>query len=312
MTQHDSAAWAHAIDTLLPSIHEVDRNATRIWFRFYPPALTDAFAHTDDPAKLAQTLRLDGNHRLSEQCDTSHWFFYGHRFWPPVKAAVIARADSPSPASTPGLAAAIREVAKDAAVAARTEESLVIGIAAAGLMTLQQIGLPAFRATPGTVASPTGRAKRSPDRILAARKKDDSQGLMGVFRGIKSQYTATFDERRNDGHFTVINQTQLTNGSARDTREYTSGPRRCHEGPIPIECRTASCGTCWVGVLAGAEKLSDVEDQEAKLMNDCGYLISTEAKPLIRLACKAVASGNVTMVIPTWNGFLVKGGLRGL
>jgi len=47
-------------------------------------------------------------------------------------------------------------------------------------------------------------------------------------------------------------------------------------------------------VLAGAEKLSDVEEQEAKLLKDCGYFTKNETKPVIRLACKAVAAGNVS------------------
>jgi ferredoxin len=212
-----------------------------------------------------------------------------------------------------GLSAGILSVAKDAAAAARADASLVIGIAAAGIMTLEQVGLGAFGRTSGTVELPSGLARKSPDQILAARRKDDRQGLMGLIRGASNaQYSATFDERRAGARFTVIRQTPLTNGSARDTRPYPSGPRRCHEGPIPVECRTASCGTCWIGVLAGAEKLSDVEEQEAKLLKDCGYLTKIEAKPVIRLACKALPSGNVTIVIPTWNGFLQKGGLQGL
>lgn len=313
MTQHDSATWARVLDTLLPTIHEVDRNATRIWFRFYPIALADAFAHTDSPEKLKQTLRLDGHYRLSDQIDTSHWFFYGHRFWPQVKAAIVARGDSSQTRAHVDLAADIRDTAKDVAAATNTEASLVIGIAAVGLMTLQQVGLAAFRSNPNMFDAPSGFARKSPAQILAARKKDDGQGLAGLLRGPeKAQYTVTFDERRSHAGFTVIKQTPMTNGSARDTREYSTGPRRCHEGPIPVECRTASCGTCWVGVLAGAEKLSDVEEQEAKLLKDCGYLTTVEAKPVIRLACKALASGNVTIVIPTWNGFLVKGGLHGL
>jgi ferredoxin len=313
MTQHDSATWARVLDTLLPTIHEVDRTATRIWFRFDPIALADAFAHTDNPEKLKQTLRLDGNYRLSDQIDTSHWFFYGHRFWPQVKAAIIARGESSQTRANGDLAAVIRDIAKDVAADANTEASLVIGIAAVGLMTLQQVGLAAFRSIPNTVDAPSGLGRKSPAQILVARKKDDGQGLAGLLRGPeKAQYTVTFDERRSDGGFTVIKQTPMTNGSARDTREYSTGPRRCHEGPIPVECRTASCGTCWVGVLAGAEKLSDVEQQEAKLLQDCGYLTTVEAKPVIRLACKALASGNVTIVIPTWNGFLAKGGLHGL
>jgi ferredoxin len=316
MTSHDSAAWSQAIDVLIPKIHEVDRNATRIWFRFYPLALADVFARTDNPEKLAHSLRLDGQYRLADQCDTSHWFFYGHRFWPHVKAAVAKRAQSynrPDHPSELDLTAAILAVAKDAAAAARTDESLVIGIAAAGMMTLQQIGLAAFAQTPGTAEAPSGLARKTPDQILAARRKDERQGLMGLIRGAdNAQYHVRFDERRADARFTVIKHTPLTNGAARDTRAYPSTPRRCHEGPIPVECRTASCGTCWIGVLAGAEKLADVEEQEAKLLKDCGYFAKTEAKPVIRLACKARASGNVTIVIPTWNGFLAKGGLPGL
>jgi ferredoxin len=310
---HDSADWARAIATLLPAIHEVDRNATRIWFRFHPMALADAFGQTDDPQKLKQTLRLDGDYLLGDQIDTSHWFLYGHRFWPHLKAAVVKRAESSRGVANSDLATIIRDIAKDVAAAVRAEDSLVIGIAAIGLMTLEQVGLTTFRQTPGAVNAPSGLASRSPARILDARRKDEAQGLAGVFRGReKAHYAATFDERRADGRFTVIRQTPITNGAARDTRDYSSGPRRCHEGPVPVECRTASCGTCWVGVLAGAEKLSDVEEQEAKLLKDCGYLTTVDTKPSIRLACKALVSGNVTIVIPTWNGFLVKGGLRGL
>jgi ferredoxin len=313
MTSHDSAAWTQALDTVIPKIHEVDRNATRIWFRFHPLALADAFARTDNPEKLAHSLRLDGHYRLADQCDTSHWFFYGHRYWAHVKGAVINRAQSrgaSGEAAETDLPAAILAVAKDAAAAARTEESLVIGIAAAGVMTLQQIGLAAFAATPGTAHVPSGLAGKSPDRILAARRKDDRQGLMGLIRGAtNAQYRVRFDERRADAQFTVISHTPLTNGAARDTRPYPSTPRRCHEGPIPVECRSASCGTCWIGVLAGADKLSEVEEQERKLLRECGYFSEIEARPVIRLACKAQASGNVTIVIPEWNGFLTKGGL---
>ena len=156
---------------------------------------------------------------------------------------------------------------------------------------------------------PRSFAKKSPARILAARKKDDSQGVMGIFRGLKARYTVTFDERREAGRFPLIFQQHLTTASANDTRDYESGPRRCHEGPIPVQCRTASCGTCWVGVLGGAEKLSDVDEMEARRMKEFGYINTAEAKPVIRLACMALGSGNVSIVIPTWNGFVGKAGL---
>ena len=44
LNQHDEEAWAAILTTLLRSIHEVDRNATQIWFSFYPLSLFDALA----------------------------------------------------------------------------------------------------------------------------------------------------------------------------------------------------------------------------------------------------------------------------
>jgi ferredoxin len=147
---------------------------------------------------------------------------------------------------------------------------------------------------------------KSPDQIIAARKKNDSQGLVGIFRGIRAQYTVTFDERRRDARFKIINQQQLTTASANDTRDYSKELRGTVEGPIPAQCRTASCGTCWVGILGGNDHLSPVDAHEKKRMKEFGYINTADPKPLIRLACQAIASGNVTVVIPPWNGFIGK------
>ena len=149
-------------------------------------------------------------------------------------------------------------------------------------------------------------SRKTPAQILAERGRNDGQGIAGLWRGIKARYTVTYDERRDDARFTVINQQHLTTASANDTRERPAGPRTCLEGPIPVECRTASCGTCWIGVLGGAARLSDVDSHEARRMREFGYIKTAEPKPLIRLACAAIASGNVTVVIPPWNGFLGK------
>ena len=309
LKQHDSGAWAAARASLLPAIHDVDRQATLIWFHFFPLALAEAFARSDNPALLAQELRLEGNWRLAEQHDSSHWFLYGHRYWPRVKAAIIGRAESDAPASSLDLVSLTREVTKKAAADAGADESLVLGITAIGLMTLQQIGLAAFRQTAAAEEVPPAFARKSPAQLLAGRRKNDSQGLMGVFRGLKARYTVTFDERRKAGTFPLIFQQHLTTASANDKREYASSPRRCHEGPIPVQCRTASCGTCWVGVLSGADRLSDVDEMEARRMKEFGYITTAEAQPIIRLACMALGTGNVSIVIPPWNGFVGKAGL---
>jgi ferredoxin len=309
LKQHDRAAWAQARRALLPLIHEVDRNATEIWFHFYPLPLAGAFARSDDPAQLARDLRLDGKYRLVDQIDSSHWFLYGHRYWPEVKAAVITRAGVEAVAMN--LEAVIRDITREIAMPLAVDASLLLGISAVALMTLQQVGLAAFQMSSGRAQIPADLAGRSPARILAARRKDDRQGLMGWLRGPDHlQFTVTFDERSDEARFTAINSQHLTTASANARRgDYPPAARRCHEGPIPVECRTASCGTCWIGVLAGAERLSKVEAHEARRMKEFGYLNSTEEKPLIRLACQTMTSGNVTIVIPPWNGFVGKADL---
>ena len=298
LKQHDAAAWQRTIEALRTHIHEVDRDATPIWFHFFPLELADAIAESSDLAQLAIKLRLDGDFNLADQVDSSHWFLYGHRYWPQVKAAIVERAESSAAPPSLDLSALVKDIAKN--------DPLTIGIAAVGLMTLQQVGLAAFRAGSGAVQPSEGVLAKSPEQIIAARKKNDSQGLVGIFRGIKAQYTVTFDERRRDARFKLINQQQLTTASANDTRDYSKELRGTVEGPIPAQCRTASCGTCWVGILGGNDHLSPVDLHEKKRMKEFGYINTDDPKPLIRLACQAIASGNVTLVIPPWNGFIGK------
>ena len=311
LKQHDAAAWQGTIEALLPTIHEVDRNATQIWFHFFPLELAEAIAEADSLAQVVLALRLEGNFRLADQVDSSHWFLYGHRYWPEVKAAIIERAESNVAPASLELAAVVREIAGDVVRRVSKRKThpasvdLVLGITAVGLMTLQQAGLAAFRSGDSAEAGHYVQ-NRTPEKIIAARKKNDSQGIVGMFRGIRAQYTVTFDERRPDARFTVINQQHLTTASANDTRDYSAETRGTVEGPIPAQCRTASCGTCWVGILGGVENLSAVDAHEKKRMKEFGYVNSPEPRPVIRLACQAVASGNVTIVIPPWNGFIGK------
>ena len=86
--QQNEESWAAALATLLRSIHEVDRNATQIWFAFYPLSLFRALQAAEDRKILARQLLLQGDYELKDQIDSSHHFLYGHRFWPEVKRAV--------------------------------------------------------------------------------------------------------------------------------------------------------------------------------------------------------------------------------
>jgi ferredoxin len=308
LNRHRDEDWQQSVQNLLPSIHEVDKTATQIWFRFYPLALARALRQAEDPEKLAAQLLLQGNYYLKDQVDSSHAFLYGHRYWPEVKKAVIERAASFDEAKPKAdLQAEIRDVAKRAAVATKAEESLLTGISAIALMTLQQVGMEAFRSSPGTVKLDVRAARKSPEQVLKERARDDSQGLFGFLKTVDKEWTVTYDEHDARGHYKMKNATDLAYGAALDkSRDWRALDPRCIEGPIPVECRSASCGTCWVGVLGGAEKLSDVARLEGKRVKEFGYIDTDEPKPLIRLACQAQVSGAVSIVIPPWNGVFGK------
>ncbi len=307
LATQDDDAWAATIQELLPSIHEVDVTATQIWFRFFPVALLRAFEQSEDPARLAQELLMQGRWYLKDQTDTSHTFLYGHRFWPEVKRAVVRAAEG-EPKAGLTLAEAVREVARAVASERKVDESLAVGIAAVGLMTLEQVGLAEFRRTPGEVLIDRAHLKRTPEEILRERAKDDGQGLFGFLHTADRKWTVVWDENKDDRRFRAVNTQEVASGAATDKRPWHEQDERCtvDEGPIPVQCRSASCGTCWVGVLGGAEKLTEVEWRERKMMPLFGYIETDEPRPLIRLSCQARANGALSVVIPPWNGYFGK------
>src|SRR6476646_2332539 len=169
LQQHEEEAWSATLATLLRSIHEVDRNATQIWFSFYPLALCRALQQTEDRDKLVQQLLLQGDYDLKDQIDRSHKFLYGHRFWPQVKGAVQQHADSFNQTSRDSLADQILAVAHRAA--GKTDDTLLVGITAVAFMTVQQAGLAAFKSSPGILHIDSKHLKKSPEQILRGRAK---------------------------------------------------------------------------------------------------------------------------------------------
>jgi ferredoxin len=316
---HDEEAWNAALATLLRSIHEVDRAATQIWFSFYPLSLFKALESAGDRDQLTQQLLLQGDYELKDQIDSSHHFLYGHRFWLDVKKAVEDYASSwsndgiesapdkakpiSSQSSSIKLADHIVAVAGHIAADVRRDQSLLVGITAVAFMTVHQVGLAAFKAAPGKIAIDERHAKKSPEQILRERAKDDSQGLLGFLKTVNKQWTVTWDENDDGAKYKLREGQDIAWGAAEDqSRDWRAIDPRRLEGPIPVECRSASCGTCWVGVLGGSEKLSDVGVREGKKIKEFGYIDTAEPKPLIRLACQAQPQGAVSVVIPPWNG----------
>ena len=304
LKQHDEEAWSATLTTLLRSIHEVDRNATQIWFSFYPLSLFQALEQAEGPETLAQRLLLQGKFYLKDQIDSSHTFLYGHRYWPEVKSAVQKYAREFSGTDTTSLSDQVLSVAQQAA---KVDPSLLIGITAVAFMTIRQVGLAAFEAAPGKVLIDKKHARKSPGEVLRERAVDDSQGFLAFLRTVDKKWTVTYDENDDRAKYRMNHMQDLAWGAADDrSRNWREVDPRRVEGPIPVECRSASCGTCWVGILGGAEKLTDVAAREGKKIKEFGYVETSEAKPLIRLACQAQALGAVSIVIPPWNGVFGK------
>jgi ferredoxin len=306
LEQFSESDWLSTIDSLEGDIHRVDRNATQIWFRFYPLEFRRFIEKEPDAAELRRSLGLLGDYDLADQIDTSHKFLYGHRYWKGVKAGIEAEAETFSDGNI-GPVDEIRKLASSIAEKLKVDVSLVLGITAVGLMTLSQVGLEKFKAAAGDVEKPTGLMAKSPDQIVSERNRDDSQGILGFLRTVDKKFSVTYTDKIDSGKFRIINDEEIASASARDqSHNWRARDERCWEGVVPVECRSASCGTCWIGVLAGEEKLSEVGRRERRMMKIFGYNQPEEDKPILRLACQTKAYGNATIVIPPWNGVFGK------
>ncbi len=308
LDQHDQRAWDEALGRLLPAIHEVDRAATEIWFHFHPLVIARALSGSDDRAFIMRKLWLQGSPDLADHFDASHVFLYGHRYWPLVATAINADLFSGSAPASLDLPSVIREIAGRVARQAHVDDALTIGISAVGLMTLQQVGVDAFAtaALDARVRIPRAALARTPEQVLKARARDKGQGWLGFLKGVRRDYPVTFDEQDPASTFTAIETQHLTTAAANDRREYRARDARCHEGPIPVQCRSASCGTCWIGVLGGREHLLPVDVRERQRLREFGYDESDNPQPLIRLACMSQVMGPVSIVIPPYNGIFGK------
>jgi ferredoxin len=304
LNSHDDAKWQTVIDTLLPSIAEVDRRATQIWFAFYPLALPRLLREAEDVESLTRKLQLNGNLYLANQIDSSHHFLYGHRYWSVVKEAVENFALSSAAPKSLELAAQILDVANDLAKKTEVDPALLTGITAVAFMTLQHTGIEEFKAASGKVTIDKKTARKTPEQVLRERARDEGQGLLDLLRGHLKRYKITFNENEEDAFFKIIATQHLTTAAAEDKRDFHSKDPRCvvGEGPIPVECRSAACGTCWIGILGGNEQVSPVAGLESRRIKEFGYIDTQESKPLIRLACMTQAQGAVSIVIPPWNG----------
>ena len=305
LKEHDQGTWTNILDQLVPSIHLVDRAATRIWFGFWPLELPDALAEPPGREEMVRAMDLEGKWQLEELIDSEVDFFYGSKYWVPVKRAVLAHAQRYQKPEGKDLEQRIREIAGEVATSEKIDESVVLGITAVAFMALQQIGTEAL----GKVADkPVARSwgSESPDRVVKRREKSRG-GLMSFLKGRGQSYRVVWDESKEGAVFLARHGQDLAMAAATDTRDYRAMDYRCIDGPIPVECRVASCGYCWVGVISGHQNLSEISDFESERLRYFGYHSVNhpeDPRPLIRLACQTQCLGDVTLVTPPWNGEL--------
>jgi ferredoxin len=306
LAKFNEADWLAAIEQLLPEIHEVDRNAVQIWFRFYPLSLYQYINSAENREETLQGLAMQGDFDLKNQIDTSHHFLYGHRYWKTVKAAIEAEA-AVFTDQEHSLTEEVKQVGMLVAEKLKVERPLINPIVAVGLATLNQTGLEAFQAASGEVEKPTGIMSKSVNAVIAERAKDDSQGMLGFLKTVNKKFSIAFAAKDFAGKFPIMNDQEIASASANErSQNWQSLDERCWEGPVPVECTAASCGTCWVGVLGGQEKLTEVARRERRRMKVFGYNQPEDEKPFIRLACQAKAYGNATIAIPPWNAVFGK------
>jgi len=300
------SAWHKAVEAVADSIHEVDRNAVMIWLRFFPLSLREYILSAENREETLGSMALQGDWDLSEQVDTSHHFLYGSRYWPQVKKAVLSRNDS-FEGEALDLGNEIEAVSDAVSKEVSADRRLTLAISVVGLMTFRQAGAARFSEKDGSGYKPSGLMKKSPDKIVAARTKEPERGILGFLKTIDKDFRVIWDENDDKAKFKIIFDQEIASAAASDqSRNWLAGDKRCIEGVIPVECRSAACGTCWVGVLGGHENLTDVEPLERKQMKVFGYRQGDEKKPFMRLACQASAEGSVSIVIPPWNGVFGK------
>lgn len=297
----DEGDWAESLDRILPRVHPADSRATRIWFAFWPMKLRLALEHTPDPAQVLKELQLDGKPRLEEQIDASVAFLFGSNYWPEVKQALVAYAEESSDPQEAGLDAHILKLAGRLAERLQVEQSLLTGIVAVGVMVLRQVGLSSLAAC-AREPSPNGRPKSAAE-VLKLRKGRGWRSLIWKSK----KYRVTFDESIPESCYEALDGQDLSMASGNDPRDFRESDPRRVAGPVPVQCRSGACGYCWIGVLAGEQNLSEMTAFERRRLEYFGYAPPAEfalKHPAVRLACQSKCYGDVSIVVPPWNGVL--------
>ena len=197
----------HDVTDLFAQIHPVDRVATEIWFTWcdrWHPAVG---------------------------MDSSHRFFYSHRYWPRVKAAIVAAEISGD------LVDDALRISEAATRTVRVDQDQLLGITAVGLKIREAVGHDVFASAPGRVMLEDRVRVETPSQVLHRRELTSPEGVLGRFRRDRRRWRVTMEP------------------DAADTRVMTHGDQLA-------PCRGGSHDDCLVGILAGARHLSPADGHE--------------------------------------------------
>lgn len=253
LSRYAPAEWVSAIETLAPGIHPIDRDATRIWFAFYP--------HGPEPATAS----------------TSHTFLYGHHHWPQIKRAILAATRE---SSWPGaLTDVIARIADHATRTTQVDRDQLLGVGAAALWTLRSVGLDVFTAASAAVQVPRWSHVQSIRQVRRARRHRAFRlgGMLG-----RRRYHVRYSE--------------LQKG---DVCEVAPGATIASGLPSAVQRCLGTCtGACVIGIVAGADRVSPMTAEELSVLSGAGQAVptSSEGAPLVRLACHARPTGDITIV----------------
>ncbi len=192
LCRYDSRGVAAGRRDAAAEIHPIDRDATRIWFAFFPLDLHLALESADDASRRGARARPDGPWRLADQISASHRFLFAHRYWPQVKSAVQTAFTGSGPED---LAALVSAVAEAAARTARSRSGVPAGHERRG----------AHDAAAGWRRRVRGRAGHRPSvrtrcgscrriRSEAAAPGTTGRACLDLPGGINKRWTVTFDE----------------------------------------------------------------------------------------------------------------------
>lgn len=187
--------------TLLPRVHPVDREILQLW----------AHPRFADVARRA---------------------FYGYRYWPRVKAAVL---------STVGHDLDFVErvvMGADAATrTARVDADLLIGITTAAIEMFDRLGPQAFSSSPGDISLPPAAMLETATMVLRRRARTTPEGVLSALPGVRRRWRITREPDPDD--------------------IYVVG-----DGDLLAECRGGNHEHCDVGIVAGADRLSPHEGRD--------------------------------------------------